>query len=238
VTPIEWTVALGAVFAGACAQGTLGFGLGLLAAPVLALIDVRFVPGPLLIVALVLTVLVARRERGMLDWKGVRWAVIGRVPGSIVGVAAVAVLPDSTLAMVFAALVLAGVLLSAGGWQIEPTGPTLFTAGAASGLMGTVTTIGGPPMALVYQRRTGAQLRSSLALFFVFGAALSTVLLAAAGEIVLRDVAWAAALVPPMLLGFSASRSLARVLDRGFIRPAVLGFSGAASVALLVSELV
>jgi uncharacterized membrane protein YfcA len=237
VTTVEWTIALIIVAIGACAQGSLGFGLGLLAAPVLALIDDDFVPGPLLMVAFVLTILVATRERGRLDVRGVKWAVVGRVPGSIVGAIAVVSLPDRTLIVVFALLVLAGVVLSVVGWNIMPTPGTLFTAGATSGVMGSITSIGGPPMALVYQHRSGPELRSTLALFFVFGSALSITLLWIAGEIDVGDVRSAAALIPAMLVGYVASRWVGRWLDHGYMRPALLGFSAAASIALLLIEL-
>ncbi|HEY5874116.1 MAG TPA: sulfite exporter TauE/SafE family protein [Ilumatobacteraceae bacterium] len=237
MSTVAWTIAMAIVAIGACAQGSLGFGLGLLAAPVLALINDDFVPGPLLMVAFVLTILVATRERGRLDVRGVKWAVIGRVPGSVVGAVAVVTLPDRTLIVVFATLVLIGVILSVVGWSIMPTPTTLFTAGATSGVMGSITSIGGPPMALVYQHRSGPELRATLALFFVFGSALSIFLLSIAGEIGPGDVRTAAALLPAMLVGYVASRWVGRWLDRGYLRPALLGFSAAASLTLLVVEL-
>lgn len=237
MTTVEWAIALVAVAAAACAQGSLGFGLGLVAAPVLALIDERFVPGPLLIVALVLTVMVSVRERGQLDVRGVKWAVIGRVPGSIIGAVAVVTLPDDVLIIVFSILVLAGVVLSTVGWSVQPVPSTLFAAGATSGLMGSITSIGGPPMALVYQHRNGPELRATLALFFVFGSALSILLLTIVGEIGTADIAWAAALLPAMLVGFVASRYLGRFLDRGLMRPVILWFSAGASAVLLAIEL-
>jgi uncharacterized protein len=237
VTVIEWAIALGIVAIGACAQGAMGFGLGLLAAPVLALVDEHFVPGPLLVVALVLTVLIVVRERGRLDLRGVKWAVVGRVPGSLVGAIAVVSLSADLLIVVFALLVLAGVVLSVVGWDLQPTPRTLLTAGAVSGVMGSITSIGGPPMALVYQHRRGPELRSTLAAFFVFGSALSIVLLTAVGEIGPADLRWAAALLPAMLVGYVASRVLGRWLDRGFMRPAILALSAAASLALLAVQL-
>lgn len=234
MTAIQLTIAFVAVAVGACAQGAVGFGLGLVAAPVLALIDDDFVPGPLLVVALLLTLLVALREWGGLDWRGVRWAMIGRIPGSIGGTIAVVLLPERGLIILFAVLVLAGVGLSVVGWKVQPTSNTLFTAGAASGFMGSVTSIGGPPMALVYQRRSGQELRSTLAVFFVFGSSLSILLLIVAGEFHGADLRRAGMLAPAMLVGYAASRILNRWLDRGYTRPALLTFSALASVALLV----
>ena len=237
MTPFEIAVAAVAVAVGACAQGSFGFGLGLVAAPVLALTDDTFVPGPLLIVALLLTILVAVRERAGLDWRSVRWALVGRIPGTLLGTIAVVVLPERGLVVLFAALVLAGVGLSVIGWEITPTSPALFSAGAASGFMGSVTSIGGPPMALVYQRSSGQELRSSLALFFTFGTALSILFLTIAGEIGGDDVGRAALLAPPMLVGFAASHVVSKWLDRGRTRAGLLVFSAAASVILLIVEL-
>jgi uncharacterized protein len=237
MTTFEWGIALVAVFVGACAQGSIGFGLGMLAAPVLAITDDDFIPAPLLMVAAVLTILVAFRERGGLDWFGLRWAIVGRIPGSILGTIAVVLLPERGLIILFAVLVLIGVGLSVAGWSVEPGSGTLLTAGAASGLMGSVTSIGGPPMALVYQRRTGPELRATLAAFFVFGSTLSITLLAIAGEIHGADIGRAALLMPAMLLGYLASRRLSSVLDRGFMRPTLLGFSAFTAVLLLILEL-
>ncbi len=238
MTGFESTVVVAAVLLGSCAQGSFGFGLGLMAAPVLALVDERLVPGPLLLVACTLTALVALRERGNLDWRGIRWAVAGRVPGSVLGAMAVVALPERGLIVLFAVLVLSGVALSIAGWVVEPTAGALFSAGAASGFMGSVTSIGGPPMALVYQRRSGRELRSSLALFFLFGSLLSIGLLAGAGEIDTADLGRAAWLIPPMLAGYLLSRWVAAWLDRGRVRAGILLFSAAASVVLLVIQFV
>jgi uncharacterized protein len=237
VTTLDIIIITTAVAAGAAVQGTLGFGLGLVAAPVAALVDTRLVPGPMLFIGVPLTVLVALRERGELDWKGIRWALVGRVAGTVVGVLAVANLPESQLIVVFASAIIAAVVLSIAGWRLRPEPGTLMSAGLASGFMGTVTSIGGPPMALVYQRETGAKLRSTLAAYFMVGAAFSLFLLAAAGEFGRVELRLGLLLLPGMAAGFLLSRPLARWLDRGYTRFAVLTFAVVSSVTLLVREL-
>ena len=233
-----YAVAAFAVAAAACVHGALGFGLGTVAAPVLALVDDRFVPGPLLCVGLVLTLLVAARERGSLDVRGVRWAIVGRVPGTLVGAAAVVALPERGLILLFAVLVLGGVALSVAGFHLEPTGPANFGAGAASGFMGTITSVGGPAMALLYQREDGARLRSTLALFFVFGAALSLTMLTVTGSFGHEELRIGLSLLPPTLLGFGLSAASARWLDQGRTRAAILWFAGVTSGVLLLRELI
>ena len=58
------------IAAGTALQATVGFGLALVAAPVLVLIDPVFVPGPVIASALVLTLRMVWREWSALDWRG------------------------------------------------------------------------------------------------------------------------------------------------------------------------
>ncbi len=233
---LEVTIALVAVVAGACLQGSLGFGLGLLAAPVLVLIDTRLVPGPLLCMGLPLAVLVAWRERSSLDFGGIRWAVVGRVPGTVLGSIAVVVLAERWIAALFAGSVLTAVALSVFGLSVEPTRRNLLGAGLISGMMGTATSVGGPPIALVYQRNPGPVLRSSMAAFMLFGAGFSLFMLVVVGAFDTTDLGLAGLLVPGVLGGFVLSRWTNRVLDTGYTRPAVLTFAAASALSILVRQ--
>lgn len=238
MTGVEWSIVVFVVFLGACAQGSIGFGLGMIAAPFLAMIEPTLVPVPLLIVAGVLAVLVGAGERGSLNLGELKWALVGRVPGSVLGTAAVVVLPERGMMIALAVLLLVGVTLSLTARPVEPAPVTLVTAGALSGLMGSVTSVGGPPMALLYQRRSGAQLRATLSLFFVVGTAVSITLLAAAGEVGRVELRRAAVLLAPVVAGFVVSRRLGGVLDRGGrLRPILLSVSAAAAVVVLVDAL-
>jgi uncharacterized membrane protein YfcA len=237
VTPLDIAIVTAAVAVGAAVQASVGFGLGLIAAPVVALVDTRLVPGPMLFAAVPLTVVVVLHERGSLDVGGIRWAVVGRIPGTLLGVYAVALLPERALVVVFCLAILTGVVLSVVGWHLHPKPGTLLGAGLASGFMGTVTSIGGPPMALVYQRDAGARLRSTLAVYFMVGAMFSLLMLVVAGQFGPTDLGLGLLLLPGAALGFAASRLVAPWLDRGYTRWAVLGFSAASSLFLLGREL-
>lgn len=232
----ELLIAIVAVIAGACLQGSLGFGLGLVAAPVLVLIDTRLVPGSLLCMGVPLTLLIAWREREALDFSGLRWAVMGRVPGSMLGSVAVVLLAERWLAGLFAVAVLLAVVLSVLGLSVQPTKRNLFAAGLASGLMGTATSVGGPPVALVYQRQSGPELRASLAAFMVFGASFSLLVLVIVGEFDRTDLGFAGLLVPGVLIGFFVSRWTNDILDRGYTRGAVLIFASASAVSILFRQ--
>src|SRR5438034_6678902 len=60
VTPLQVLLAALAMAVGALVQGAVGFGASLVAAPLLVLVDVRLVPGPIGIASLTLNFLIIR----------------------------------------------------------------------------------------------------------------------------------------------------------------------------------
>lgn len=219
---------------GSVVQGAAGFGLGLLAAPVVALLDPTLVPVTLLVVTAVLPLMSVVRERAHVDWRGVGWAMVGRVPGTALGAWAVLALSARAIGVVVALAVLAGVGASAVRWRPSPTPRALVVAGFASGASGTATSIGGPPMALVYQGATGAQVRATLGAFFFVGIVLSLTVLGATGQVQGRQVLAGVLLLPAMGLGFALSGPLRAVVDAGRTRPVVLTLAGVSAGVLLV----
>lgn len=232
----EIALATTAVLVGACLQGSLGFGLGLVAAPVLVMLDTSLVPSVVLGIGVPLTYLVAWRERRSLDLRRVWWAIAGRVPGTVVGSVAVVLLSERWLAGMFAVALLLAVAASVAGFGVEPTRPALFSAGVGSGFMGTATSVGGPPMALLLQREAGPELRASLAAFMAFGATISLAALVVVGEFDRHALEVTAALAPAVLLGFAVSRWTNPILDRGYTRPAVLTFAALSAVSILIRD--
>jgi len=222
------------VAVGAMIQGSLGFGLGLVSAPALALIDATFIPGPLLLVGVAVTLTVFLRERGAVDWKGMKWAIFGRVIGTIAGGWAVVAFSKDAVIVLVAVLVLAGVLMTSIGWKIKTNRITLSTAGLVSGVMGTLTSVGGPPMALVYQRETAQKLRATLAGFFLVGATFSLLTLAVSGGMSEHDFVLGALMLPGYVIGMIANRWASKFLDKGYSRVAVLSFSALSSIVLLL----
>lgn len=222
---------------GATVQGSVGFGMALLSAPLLTLLDRRLVPGPLLVAALVLTSLVAWRDRRSMDVGGVKWALIGRVPGTVVGALTLSLLPLHSLTLVFGGVVIAAVVMLAFGLPLPPKPSVLLGAGLLSGFMGTTSSIGGPPVAMVYQHAKGPAVRGTLAGYFIFGASMSIAALAVVGRFGLRELGWAMWLLPGVLVGFALSARVTRWLDAGRTRQAVLVVAAVSGVIVVVKQL-
>lgn len=223
--------------AGSCLQGAVGFGVNLIATPLLLLIDDVFVPAPVIVASGLLNVLIMRREgAGSVD-RRIHIAIAGQIVGAVGAGAVIAAVPTRSLSLLFAGCVLAAVAVSASGLHPRLTPRTLVGAGVAAGFMGTVSGIGGPPIALVYQRADGRTLRGTLARFFLVGTAVSLPTLAVVGALGRAELVASAVLLPGVVVGFVASKPLVRRIDERGVRPFVLALSAAAAVAVLVREL-
>jgi len=233
----ELLLAFVTMAAASAVQSSVGFGLNLLAAPILALIDPIFVPGPAIAAGLVQTVIMAGRERRGIEYGHIGWTATGRVVGTAGGVLVLSVANGSQANIAFGSLVLLAVALSLVGLRLSPVPRVLIGAGCLSGVMNTISSIGGPPIALIYQHERGAKLRGTLAGHFVVGASISLAALIVSGHFTGTEVVATAVLVPGVLLGFPLARPLTRVIDGRSARPAILTLAALSAVAILAREL-
>jgi uncharacterized membrane protein YfcA len=218
-------------------QGSVGFGSALIAAPLLVLIDPMLVPAPLILMNFCIAVPIAYRERDAVDIRGVGWALAGRVPGTLAALAMLRSMPREMFPWIFSALILLAVALSITGKRVAVTTRTQATAGFASGVMGTLTSVGGPPVALLYQHAHAATLRGTLSGFFIFSTTMSSVGLWAIGLLGWREVLAAAWLLPGCFVGFVLSSRTRNLLNRRHTRRAVLLLSTTAALALIAKQL-
>ncbi|GGB51094.1 permease [Tistrella bauzanensis] len=238
----DWLIAAVVIAVAACLQGTGGVGFGMVAAPVMAILMPELLPGPMLLLGLMVAVLAVARERAALDPKGLGFALAGRLPTSILAATLIGVLPLRMLSIVFALVILAGVAMSVAitlrGRRIVPSPGKLFAAGLVSGFMGTITSVGTPPIALVYQNADAPALRATIGAYLVAGTLISIAALAAVGRFGLHDLTLGAWLALPLAAGFAISGPLASRLPRAAMRWLVLALSGAAAALLLIRQMI
>jgi uncharacterized protein len=234
VSATEFVILALVAAAGGAVQGSIGFGQNLVLVPIVALVVPEAVPGALVLLGIPLTVTMATREWHGVDWPGLGWIVLGRVPGTVVGVLVVALVSGDLLSTLAGSAVLAGVLLSVLAGHVPVNRETATSAGATAGVLGTTAAIDGPPLALLYQRHPGPTIRATLACAFLVGAAMSFTGLAAAGEIHGWQLLLALALAPALLIGLACSTLVTRLVGERSLRPAVLIVVTIAGLAAVV----
>ena len=230
---IEVLLVIGIMTAGTALQSTVGFGLGLVAGPLLVLIDRAYIPGPMLFAAMLLTSYMAFRERQAIDLSGLKYSIMGRLLSTPVAALIIGMISATAFDLLFASMILAAVGMSLIHNKIQPTARNIFLAAIASGIMSTIGAIGGPPLALVYQNTRGPELRANLAALFAVGCLISLIALAMVGRFILADLIRSGILLIGVSIGLIISRSLVRVLDKYTLRPYVLGVCTIAALVVL-----
>ena len=218
-------------------QTTTGMGFGLTAAPLLAMIDTRMVPVPILVLGMVTAIIAASKERQIARFDEAGWGLAGRFAGMIIALGLLVLWPDrSSFALMFSVGILLAIAMSIAGLRFELSRRSLLAMGTLSGLMGTITSVGAPPMALIYQNVRAEHARATLNTFFAAGAAISFLGLLVIGRVTMSDVILVAFLAPVMLATtYFAPRLNASVARR--YRPVVLSLSAIAAVNLLFRAL-
>jgi uncharacterized membrane protein YfcA len=227
-----------AVLLGSTVQSAVGLGVGLVAAPVTALLEPALMPGALLMVAAVMPCLTLVFDHHDIHWRGLGWSLPARVPGTLVGVWVVTTLTSRELGIAIGVVVLLAVAVTWRAFTVPVNRATLSVAGFTSGITGTATSIGGPPIAIVYQHRPPREIRTTMAVYFLIGAALSLLALLVTGDLTADQALAAGELVPFLALGAFVGTVARRSLPAHVVRPAVLLVSSASALVLLVRSLV
>lgn len=215
-------------------QGVGGVGFTLFAAPVAVMVSPELVPGPLLTLGFFVTLLTALRERRAIQWKSASCMVAGRVAGAVLAVLALGFITRQSFDVVFAILIIAAVAISISGIKLKPEPKNALVAGALSGLMGTLTSVGAPPLALVMQYSKPAVIRATIGATLAVGALVSIGLLAFAGHYHWRDLVLSLTLLPFLLLGFVFSNRVRHLVAGKLLRRGLLLFCTLSAAGLLL----
>lgn len=210
------------LFVATIIQGGIGFGFAMVAAPLIMLIQPQLIPGPLMVAALFINLIMSFFDRQSTDYKTVIWLLLGYFPGLMLGGFLLILFTPRQTALLFGFLVLLAVTLSLCGFKLTISRKTLIPAGMLSSLMNITTTMGGPPVALVLQNLPGQSLRTTLALFFSIGNIATLISLASIQRFDWISMIKGILLLPPILLGLWMARYFIPWLDKGKTRQAVL----------------
>ncbi len=233
-TPVSYLACSLALVVSSATHRITGQAFGLICAPLVALAAPAHIPALILLCGLPVMLYGFKGDWAQIRWSEISYAFAGRVGGAVLAATAVASLADrSVIAVAVAACVLLGVAASLTRVQVAITPVSLTVAGFLSGAMATLTSIGAPPMGLLYQRQSFGHARATLNAFFLFGALASVAVLVLYGLISLANVLMTAALLPAMAAGVVLGDLALRRLRIASLRPFILTVSVGTALLLL-----
>jgi uncharacterized membrane protein YfcA len=234
LSPTILIMAMSIMMVGAAIQSAVGIGLALIVVPLLVLLEARFVPGPMLFASIILALATAWRERGAIAGDQLKISLLGLVISTAIGAAALSLIPAGNLPKVFGLLILVAVIISVSGFSVQPTALVLVVGAAASGIMGTMVGIHGPPIALVFQNAGPERARANLGAFFAVGYSASVAALVWMGVFGPTELALSFILIPGVLLGWLIGPQIARFLNTRRTRAAILSISAITACVILM----
>ncbi|MER2492520.1 sulfite exporter TauE/SafE family protein [Catenovulum sediminis] len=221
------------LFAGAFVQGIVGFGLGVLSAPLIFMVEPAMIPAPMILNSIFLCCIIARDNKEAIDKSILSWPIIGTVVGSAAAASLLFGIDDRLFALVFASLLLLLIILSCMRLNIPINPFTGLLAGFFSALSGTITAIGGPPIALLWQNLKPKEIRGNISIFFIASSMIALVALAVIGKFGWAEIKLSAMTLPGVFVGFYSSRLIANKIPAHIIRYGVLLLSSVSSLMLL-----
>jgi len=219
-------------------QASAGLGFAMLAIPLLAVIDLAYIPGPTLFVSLFLTLVMFVKGRSAIVYKEIVTMSPALVIGTVLGALTIDLIPQDVLGITFGVLILTGVAITVFARPIGLTRASLLGGGFASGLMGTISGIHGPPLVLLYQNEAIEKTRATIALIFCVAYILSLAGLTAVGQFGTDGLLRGLSMLPGLLIGLVLALRARHLFSTRFLRIAMLSIASASAVVLLSKSVV
>ena len=225
------------VFLAAVLQAATGVGFAMVAVPLLALISLVWVPAPMLICNIALSIAIMSRGRHELERSEAPPLVAGLALGTFAGAGLLALSGGQGLGVMIGAIIVSAVLASLFMPQLRITRLRLLSAAFVGGATGAIAAMHGPPLIILYQRERPEKVRATMAGVFVFGCILAIGSLWLTGLFGWEQLWRGLVMLPGVALGFFVGKALGGRMSPGAMRYAMLTLAGSAGLLLLVRSL-
>ena len=224
-------VLLGITFFAAFVNGALGYGFSSLTVPVALVFYTNRILNPALVLIEVLIniyVLFINRDSVPVVWKRISPILIGLMPGIAIGSYLLASLHPGWIKFVTYTVLLPLILIQASGWRrpIRSERSIGLPFGAGLGFLYSVTTVSGPPLAILFNNQglVKREFRAGLALIRVAESSLTAVVYYHLGLFTGESQGIFTMIVPGVFVGIPLGAYLIHRLDAETFRRICMSF--------------
>src|SRR5690242_7273040 len=224
-------VLAGIALSAAFVNGAIGYGFSSLTVPLALIFYTNRVLNPAIVVVEVLInfyVLFINLKGVPSVWRRVMPILIGLLPGIAIGSFALAALQPGWIKFCTYTVLLPLILLQAAGWRrpIESTWMVGLPFGSMLGVLYSVTTISGPPLAILFNNQglVKNEFRAGLALVRVVESTVTAVAYYKLGLFIEESSSLMLVLIPSVLVGIPCGAFVIRRLDAETFRRICMSF--------------
>ncbi len=218
-------------------QASAGLGFAMVANPLIALINIAYLPGPMLFANLFLSSAILWREGPSLDRQEMPPLLFGLLVGTVIGALILTQIGAEQLGLVFGIVIIGAVILSLVSPVLPLSRRNIFLGATGGGITGIVAAMHAPPLVMLYQREEAAKIRATFATLFVVGCTMALIGLWLAGKFGLTEAWMGVTLFPGIVVGFVLGRLIAMRVTQRTARAAMLTISGVGGITLLLKSL-
>jgi uncharacterized membrane protein YfcA len=219
------------VLLAAIVNGALGYGFSSLTVPIALVFYTNRILNPVIVlieVAINFYVLFINLNGVPAVWKRVLPLIVGLLPGIALGAYLLTSLQPGWVKFGTYTVILPLILLQAGGWRrpIRSVWPVSLPFGTALGILYSVTTISGPPLAILFNNQglVKNEFRAGLALVRVVESSVTAIVYYHLGLFIAESANILAAFVPSVVIGIPLGAYLIRRLDAETFRRICMSF--------------
>ncbi|EWH10342.1 membrane protein [Catenovulum agarivorans DS-2] len=220
------------LFVGAFVQGIIGYGLGILSVPLVFMVMPSMIPAPMIFNSIFLCLIIATDNKNYIDSNILKWPIVGALVGTATAASVLAGVEERTFALVFSSMLLVLISLSVLKVKLPINVSSSTTAGFFSALSGTITAIGGPPIALLWQNLPPQVIRANMSVFFIASSIIALVALFLIGKFGWAEIKLSAATLPGVIVGFYSSKLIVNRIPAQQVRLGILLMSTLSSLFL------
>ncbi len=247
MTEVQWIPLAAITLFAAIVNGALGYGFSSLTVPLaLLFLSNRVLNPALVLIEVVLNTYMLWNNRDALrgTWRRVMPIVLGLLPGVAIGTAIVSQVHPGQLRFYTFMVLLPLILVQAGGWRkpIKAERAVGFGFGGGLGVLYSVTTISGPPLAIMLNNQGFAkkEFRAALAIVRLAESAFTALAYAYAGLYTRSSMQLIPWIIPSIAIGVPLGAAIIRRLDTETFRRVCMSFDAwvvAFGVSRLLQEL-
>jgi len=223
--------------AGSIVHGSIGIGLGLVAAPALVAIDPAFAPGPLLLAGQIVGARHVIAEYDQADLMAWKRGLLGVPIGVLAALIVLEFMSERWLAITVGSLTAGAAAMLLLGLNLSRTPRAEAAAGAACAFASLTAAMPGPPLVCIYADMKPAKMRPTASLLILSVAAIGFVTLFASGNFGSYEFELLLWLMPGVIAGLIASQWVRPHLDRPWFRPLVLVIALVGGLALVARQI-
>jgi len=210
------------IIIGTIFQMVSGVSVGIIISPFLAIISYTLVPTSVIMASLSLTILMAIKYRKFVDTKSIYLIALASILGVVATIFIMKFINTSNLDLLFGSLTLLAVAFSLKIKSIKLRGKFAFFTGFISGLMGSLASVGGHLLAILYQNHKIETIKGSLAFIYTIFSSFMLISFYYSDTLHLEHVISSAYMMPGFIIGFLISPFFISRFNSKYAKPVIL----------------